>query len=153
MQGFEAGSMVLLMLQSPQQKYFGVLLKLAEAGVELRGFPLESLEDLARQIRAGERAGVSTLFFPMHRVERMELDASVGELPSLAEIALRPRQGAQWKKSLDKRGAGEHAVEERILDCPEPVDAAAPVLHSLHQHLHYGAALPYGAGTGGDRRT
>jgi hypothetical protein len=62
-----------------------VLLKLAAAGVELCGVPLESLEDLARQIRAGERAGASTLFFPMHRVERMELDAPAGDLPSLAD--------------------------------------------------------------------
>ena len=83
--GFEPDSVVLLMLHSPQQKYFGVLLKLAEAGVELRGVPLESLEDLARQIRAGERASASTLFFPMHRVERMELDAPAGELPSLGD--------------------------------------------------------------------
>jgi hypothetical protein len=83
--GFDQGSTVLLTLHSPRQKYFGVLLRLAEAGVELRGVPLESLEDLARQIRAGERAGASTLFFPMHRVEQMEVDAAVGELSSLGD--------------------------------------------------------------------
>jgi hypothetical protein len=83
--GFDPGSTILLTLHSPRQKYFGVLLKLAEAGVELRGVPLESLEDLGRQIRAGERAGASTLFFPMNRVEQMELDAAVGELPSLGD--------------------------------------------------------------------
>jgi len=76
---------VLLTLHSPRQKFFGMLLKLATAGVELRGVPLESLDDLARQIRAGESAGASTVFFPMHRVERMELDAASGELPSLAD--------------------------------------------------------------------
>ncbi len=106
MQGFEAGSMVLLMLQSPQQKYFGVLLKLAEAGVELRGIPLESLEDLARQIRAGERAGASTLFFPMHRVERMELDASVGELPSLGD-SFTAQAGRAVDEVFGKGGTGE----------------------------------------------
>lgn len=83
--GFDEGSMVLLTLHSPRQKYFGILLRLAAAGVELRGVSLESLDDLARQIRAGERAGASTLFFPMHRVEQMELDMATGELPSLAE--------------------------------------------------------------------
>ncbi len=83
--GFDEGSMVLLTLHSPRQKFFGVLLRLAVAGVEVRAVPLEGLEDLARQIRAGERASLSTLFFPMHRVERMELDAADGELPSLAE--------------------------------------------------------------------
>jgi hypothetical protein len=81
--GFEQGSTVLLTLHSPRQKFFGVLMQFASAGVEMRGVPLESLEDLARLIREGERAGASTLFFPMHRVERMELDEAVGELPSL----------------------------------------------------------------------
>lgn len=83
--GFDEGSRVLVTLHSPRQKYFGVLLRLAVAGVELRAVSLEGLEDLARQIRAGERAAVSTLFFPMHRVEQMTLDASEGELPSLGE--------------------------------------------------------------------
>jgi hypothetical protein len=83
--GFDEGSRVLLTLHSPRQKFFGVLLRLAVAGVEVRAVPLDGLEDLARQIRAGEHASVSTLFFPMHRMERMELDAADGELPSLAE--------------------------------------------------------------------
>lgn len=77
--------MVLLTLHSPRQKFFGMLMKLGPSGVEMRGVPVESLEDLARQIRAGERASASTLFFPMHRVERMELDEPSGELPSLGD--------------------------------------------------------------------
>jgi hypothetical protein len=81
--GFNEGSTVLVTLHSPRQKFFGVLLKLAIAGVELCAVPLESMDDLARQIRAGEQAGGSTVFFPMHRIERMELDAAMGELPSL----------------------------------------------------------------------
>jgi len=99
--GFEQGSTVLLTLHSPRQKFFGVLMQFASAGVEMRGVPLESLEDLARLIRAGERAGASTLFFPMHRVERMELDESVGELPSL---------GASF---ADKAG---HTVQQVFVD-------------------------------------
>ena len=83
--GFDEGSVVLLTLHSPRQKCVGVLLRLAPAGVELRGVALESLEDLARQVRAGEPAIASTAFFPMHRVERMELDEPAGELPSLAQ--------------------------------------------------------------------
>jgi hypothetical protein len=84
-QGFGEGSVVLLTLHSPRQKCIGVLLRLSPAGLELRCIDLESLEDLARQIRAGEAAGASTVFFPMQRVERMELDEACGELPSLAQ--------------------------------------------------------------------
>ena len=84
-QGFDEGSVVLLTLHSPRQKCVGVLLRLAPAGVELRCVALESLDDLARQVRDGEPAVASTVFFPMHRVERMELDEACGELPSLAQ--------------------------------------------------------------------
>jgi hypothetical protein len=83
--GFDEGSRVLLTVDAPRQKFFGMLLRLTSAGVELRCVALEGLEDLARQIREGRRAGASTVFFPMHRVERMELDEALGELPSLAQ--------------------------------------------------------------------
>ena len=51
----------------------------------MRCVALESLDDLARQIREGEPAVTSTIFFPMHRVERIELDEPTGDLPSLAQ--------------------------------------------------------------------
>jgi hypothetical protein len=84
-QAFHPGSVVLLTLAEPRQKFFGLLLELESKGVVLRGIHLESLEDLARMVHAGEQANASTLFFPMHRVERMELDCADGELPSLAD--------------------------------------------------------------------
>lgn len=103
---FDNGSLVLLTLHSPRQKFFGLLRRLSVAGVELRGLPLESLEDLARQIRAGEAATASTLFFPMHRVEKMELDAAAGELPSLAErFASQARRTVE--EVFDESGGGE----------------------------------------------
>jgi len=76
---------VLLTLHSPREKIVGVLLHLAPAGVELRCVALESLEPMARQVRNGEAAIASTVFFPMHRVERIELDEPAGEFPSLAQ--------------------------------------------------------------------
>ena len=59
--GFDEGSVVLLTLHSPRQKFFGLLLRLTSAGMELRGVALESLDDLARQIRAGERRRLNRL--------------------------------------------------------------------------------------------
>jgi len=104
--GFDEGSIVLLTLHSPRQKFFGLLRRLNVAGVELRGLPLESLEDLTRQIRAGEHATASTLFFPMNRVEQIELDAPAGELPSLAEsFAL--QAGRPVEDVFDEPNGGE----------------------------------------------
>jgi hypothetical protein len=104
--GFDEGSTVLLTLHSPRQKFFGVLLKLASAGVELRGVALESLDDLARQVREGERAGASTLFFPMHRVEQLELDAAIGELSSLGD-SFAARAGRSVEEVFCEQGDGE----------------------------------------------
>jgi hypothetical protein len=104
--GFDEGSAVLLTLHSPRQKFFGVLLRLSTAGMALRGVALESLDDLARQVRAGEPAGVSTVFFPMHRVERMELDEAAGELASLAE-SFAANAGRSVDEVFGEVGGGE----------------------------------------------
>ncbi len=105
--GFDEGSMVLLTLHSPRQKFFGVLLRLTPAGMELRCVALESLDDLARQLRAGERAGPSTFFFPMHRVERMELDEATGGLASLAE-SFRANAGLRVEDVFGEDGSAEN---------------------------------------------
>ncbi|HKW67967.1 MAG TPA: hypothetical protein VJP04_11810 [Terriglobales bacterium] len=82
---FHAGAMVLLALGEPREKFWGQLLALSEAGISLRGIDLESFDDSAAMIKAGEPFTPSTVFFPMHRVERMELDVHAGGLPSLSE--------------------------------------------------------------------
>jgi hypothetical protein len=82
---FYAGAMVLLALGDPREKFWGQLLALSEAGISLRGIDLESFDDSAAMITAGEPFTPATVFFPMHRVERMELDVHAGGLPSLCE--------------------------------------------------------------------
>jgi hypothetical protein len=82
---FCAGAMVLVALGDPREKFWGQLLALSEAGISLRGIDLESFDDSAAMIKAGEPFTPATVFFPMHRVERMELDVHAGGLPSLCE--------------------------------------------------------------------
>ncbi len=82
---FRAGAIVLLTLGTPREKYWGALLDLNPAGVSVRGISLASLDDCIQQIRAEERVDGSVVFFPMHRVERMELDAHSGDIPSIGE--------------------------------------------------------------------
>jgi hypothetical protein len=60
-----------------------VILDLAPAGVSLRGIDLGSFEDFARQVRAGDAVTPNAVFFPMHRIERIELDTRNGDIPSL----------------------------------------------------------------------
>ncbi len=83
----ELQSIVVLTLHSPKEKVWGELVSLTPAGITLRGLDVNSFDEVLRQIVAGEpTSGVmATVFYPMNRVERMSLDESVGDIPSLAE--------------------------------------------------------------------
>jgi hypothetical protein len=86
---FRHGALVLVTLQSPREKFFGAVLALAPYGLVFCGITLESIDDFLAQLRAGETVRPSKLFFPMHRIERLELDQSSGDVPSIAERFLR----------------------------------------------------------------
>jgi hypothetical protein len=83
----DAGTLVLVHLVQPKEKYWGVLLALSPAGMTLRGLELDSFDDWARQQRPGADAelGVATLFVPLHRIEKLFEDARVGSVASYAE--------------------------------------------------------------------
>lgn len=80
-----AQRIVLLTLHSPREKYWGAVLDTSPAGITLRGMDLNSLDDFARQVENQDNPALNIVFFPMTRVERMELDLRNGEIPSLAE--------------------------------------------------------------------
>ena len=82
---FHAGVLVLVTLNTPREKFWGAVVDINPAGVSIRGLDLNSFDDCARQVRAGEKVTPGLVFFPMHRVERMELDARNGDIPSLRE--------------------------------------------------------------------
>jgi len=78
-------------LHSPKEKIWGELLALSPAGITIRGVDLSHFEELLRQAAAGEAGSgsLSTVFYPITRVERMALDEGVPEAPSLADRFLR----------------------------------------------------------------
>jgi hypothetical protein len=82
---FAPGAVVLVTLNHPREKYWGSVIAVSPAGISLRGVDLNSFEDFARLIKAGEDVVPSAVFFPMHRVERMEMDSRNGDIPSLQE--------------------------------------------------------------------
>jgi hypothetical protein len=82
---FLPGSLVIVTLGSPREKFWGMILALAPAGLSLSGVELASLEDLAVMVKEGEPFTPAVVFFPMHRIERVELDSPNGSLPSLSE--------------------------------------------------------------------
>lgn len=84
------GSLVIVNLQSPSERFVGRLIEIAPPGVTVRGIDLESFEDWINGVANDESTRVypSTVFFPLHRVEKMLLDEDVGEIPSLAGMFL-----------------------------------------------------------------
>jgi hypothetical protein len=85
--GLREGAPAVVYLHSPREKIWGILLALSPAGVALRGLDLAAFDDWMRQEAKGEEdlIGPTTVFYPMHRVERIERDESVGPIPSCAE--------------------------------------------------------------------
>jgi hypothetical protein len=82
---FRPGSVVIATLGNPREKFWGAILHLAPIGLSLRGVDLSSFDDFTAQIRDGEPFAAGVMFFPMHRIERLELDLPEGTLPSLAQ--------------------------------------------------------------------
>ena len=82
---FASNAVVLVTLNSPREKFWGAILNLAPPGVSVRGIDLNSMEDFIRQVKAGDMVTPNAVFFPMHRIERIELDLRNGDIPSLQE--------------------------------------------------------------------
>ena len=78
------GSLVIVHLINPTEKFWGILQELGVAGVMLRGINVSSFDDwMAQAARPGEQSlGLSTMFVPLFRVERIFLDEAVGEVES-----------------------------------------------------------------------
>jgi hypothetical protein len=77
---------MILVLHSPREKCWGVLDEISAAGVFLRGLDLNAFDDWTRAVAHDEPfIGLSDLFFPMWRVERLARDERAGGVASLAE--------------------------------------------------------------------
>lgn len=81
------GSLVIVHLINPTEKFWGVIGELGVAGVMLRGINVSSFDDwMAQAVRRGDQTlGLSTMFVPLFRVERIFLDEAVGEVESYRE--------------------------------------------------------------------
>jgi len=76
---------VIATLGNPREKFWGMILTLATEGLSLSGIELASFDDLTVMVRDGEPFTPAVVFFPMHRIERLELDLPDGNLPSLSQ--------------------------------------------------------------------
>lgn len=78
---------VIVSLHSPKEKIWGRVLALVPAGVTIQGIDLNAFDDWLRQVLESQPSvlPLSTVFYPMHRVERIVMDEPSGEIPSVAQ--------------------------------------------------------------------
>jgi len=83
----EINNIVIVNLTSPREKVWGRLVGLKTEGVTIRGIGLDSFDDFVRQVVSREEiaVGMTEVFYPMHRVERVAIDEPCGSFPSLSE--------------------------------------------------------------------
>ncbi len=81
------GSIIILYLAQPSEKYWGILESLTPIGVTLRALNLSSFDDWVRSVLNDTEPtiGLATVFFPLTRVERLFLDEQIGQVESMAQ--------------------------------------------------------------------
>lgn len=85
--GLAEGDPVIVYLQAPKEKMWGLLLSIGPAGLVLRCIELSAFEEWMRQEARGDETllGLTTVFYPMGRVERMERDETTGPITGYAD--------------------------------------------------------------------
>jgi hypothetical protein len=120
---FSAGAMVVVTLGNPRDKFWGMILALAAEGLSIAGIELASFEDLVVMVKDGESFTPAVVFFPMHRIERIELDLPDGSLPSLSQ-RFSAKTGLDPATVLGSRGVS--AIAGQTIDPrAAPVSSAA----------------------------
>ena len=82
---FHPGAIVIVTLNSPREKFWGAILDLSSTGLSVRGVDLASFDDLVSMTKAGDSFTSGVVFFPMHRVERIEFDLPESNILSLSQ--------------------------------------------------------------------
>lgn len=150
-------SAVLVHLQNPREKVWGILLSLQASGITVRGIDLNSFDDWTRSVASSDtEMGLSTIFLPIHRVERVNQDESVGSVRSFAELfeervgkdvwshlglgpaleageaRTRPAPQGEWMSLAE---AEVDYIERVIEDCGDDRTAAAEILGLTESEL------------------
>ncbi len=82
----ETGESVIIVMQNPREKIFGVLHEINAAGIFVRGIGLEYFDEWTQAIKNGEQyLPMQDSFYPMWRVERISRDESSYEIDSMQE--------------------------------------------------------------------
>ncbi|HBL30571.1 MAG TPA: hypothetical protein DD490_27365 [Acidobacteria bacterium] len=110
------GAIVIVHLVNPTEKLWGVLQELGLPGLTIRALNLSSFDDwMAQAVRPEDQTlGLSTMFVPLFRVERIFLDEPVGEVESYRQRFAK-RVGVPVERYLRR-------MEDAVGDEEEPTE-------------------------------
>lgn len=82
----ETDDVVIVILQNPREKIWGVLREVNPAGVFVRGIDLNVYDDFLSAVASGEIFyDLGEQFFPLWRVEKIARDEPNGDIPALSD--------------------------------------------------------------------
>jgi hypothetical protein len=83
----QPGVALLVFLREPKERMWGRLVEMRPEGVLIRGLDLATFDDwLHQEAYGGEQLiGPATAFYPMHRIERLEIDETIGPVTSCSD--------------------------------------------------------------------
>ena len=94
------GAVVIAYLKEPRERFWGVVRRLDATGLVMEGIELGSFDDWVRQVgEGGSGLSLSTVFYPLLRVEKLLLDADDGAVPSMAS-QFEKRVGRSLREAL-----------------------------------------------------
>ena len=92
-------AVVIVYLKEPKERFWGVMRSLDATGTSVLGVDLMAFEDWLRSLSGADAGRIfpSLVFFPLQRVEKIEMDMAAGEIPSF------------WQRFEEKTGQSLHA--------------------------------------------
>ena len=81
----KAGDFVHVQLIDPSERLWGRLDELNPAGVTMRCIDVSQLEVFKFQFKTERKVYPQTVFFPMRRVQKVDLDESMDHVPSVIQ--------------------------------------------------------------------
>lgn len=80
-------SIVIAYLRNPKERIWGILRSVDSSGIFLEGISVDSFEEWIGDIVKEEHSavGLSKIFFPASRIEKILIDEPTGSIPSLSQ--------------------------------------------------------------------
>lgn len=80
-------SIVIAYLKDPKERIWGILRSMDASGLFMEGINIESFEEWIQEYSKTDYSGtgLSKVFFPASRIERILIDEPAGKIPSLSQ--------------------------------------------------------------------